>query len=270
VAFHAGTRHPQNPPDKGRPSRRGHRINSNPEGILAVVAEFANVSQMNRMNYSLKPPSAKRIISNMATYDSSSRAYLIRAKKNFDSEKNESLFYAALELRCGVEARLKEYVVKGQADGISLRKIPWQIEKLKKILAGSSEIHDKRFVFTFTHPKTGEKHFAIYNPVSSKLQKIAEKLGDFLHCVDQNRVSKSSFFSDFRQLVKQGIEELALATAGTLIAPPVTGPGKMRFKFEKGRVPSLFKDPEIKNYEFKYQVTKSPMPDDPFIICKPI
>lgn len=206
---------------------------------------------------------------NAVIYDVSSRAYLARAKLNFDSGKNESLFYAALELRCGVEARLKEYVVKGQVDSVSLRKIPWQIEKLAKILAGYSEIHDKRYVFAFVHPKTKERHDVIYNPVSSKLRKIAETLGDYLHCVDQNRVLKPLFFSEFRQLVKQGIEELELATSGTLIAPPVTGPGKMRFKFEKGRVPSLFKDPEIKNYEFKYQVTKTPMPDDPFIICKP-
>lgn len=204
------------------------------------------------------------------TYDTSSRAYLTRAKLNFDSGNIESLFYAAFELRCGVEARLKEYVVKSQTDSVSLLKIPWEIRKLVKILAKSSKIHDKRFVFAFMHPKTREKHYAIYNPVSSKLRHIAETLGSFLHCVDQNRVLKPLFFSEFRQLVKQGIEELALATSGTLVAPPVTSLGKMRFKFEKGRIPSLFRDPEIKNYKFQYQVTKTPMPDDPFIICKPV
>ncbi|HTX22704.1 MAG TPA: hypothetical protein VMD27_12725 [Candidatus Aquilonibacter sp.] len=203
-------------------------------------------------------------------YDTSSRAYLARAKLNFDSGRDESLFYAAYELRCGVEARLKEYIVKGQADSVSLRKIPWEIRKLAKMLAESSEIHDKRYVFVFVNPKTREKHYAIYSPVSSKLRKIAEKLGDFLHCVDQGRVLNPLFFPRFRQLVKRGIEEMALATSGTLVAPPVTVAGKMRFKFEKGHMPSLFKDPEIKNYEFKYQVTKTPTPGEPFVACKAI
>jgi hypothetical protein len=201
-------------------------------------------------------------------YDTSSRAYLTRAKLNFDSGNNEWLFYAALELRCGVEARLKEYVVK--VDTISLRKIPWKIKNLEEILAKSSNIHDKRFVFFFIHPKTKERHNVIYNPVSSNLRKIAKILGDYLHSVEQNRVLKPSFFSEFRQLVKLGIKELALATSGTLIAPPITSSGKMKFKFEKDRIPSLFRDPEIKSYTFQYQVTKTPMPGDLFVAVKPI
>ncbi|MDD5138839.1 MAG: hypothetical protein PHY43_01100 [Verrucomicrobiales bacterium] len=203
------------------------------------------------------------------SYDVSSRAYLTRAKLNFDSGNNESLFYAAFELRCGVEARLKEYVVKTK-DGVSLRKIPWEIEKLKKILAKSSNIHDKRFVFIFTHPKTKEKHDVIYNPVSSKLSKIAKALGDYLHSVDQNRVLKPLFFSEFRQLLKQGIQELEIATAGTLIAPPMISSGIMKFKFEKDRIPSLLKDPEINKFTFQYKVTKTPMPGDLFVAVKPI
>jgi hypothetical protein len=39
AAFHAGTIHPQNPSDKGRPNRRGRRVNSNHEGILAAAAD---------------------------------------------------------------------------------------------------------------------------------------------------------------------------------------------------------------------------------------
>jgi hypothetical protein len=75
-------------------------------------------------------------------------------------------------------------------------------------LAKSSSFHDSRFVFVFIHPKTKERFDIIYNPVSTKLQKIAQTLGSFLHCIDQNRVFKPAFFSEFRQLVNQGIEEL--------------------------------------------------------------
>ncbi len=203
------------------------------------------------------------------SYDASSRAYLTRAKSNFDSGKNEPLFYAALELRCGVEARLKEYV-KAQGDTVSFRKIPWKIRKLANTLAKSS-VHGRRFVFTFIHPKTRERFPAVYSPVSPKLQKIAGQLGDYLHCVEQNRVSKPSFFSEFQQLVKQGIGELESATSGTLIAPPsASGPGRMKFRFEKGRTPSLFDDPEIKNFKFRFQVLRKPTPEHAFFVLKPI
>jgi len=47
AAFHAGTIHPQNPSDKGRPNRRGRRINSNHEGILAAAAEFFDTNFTN-------------------------------------------------------------------------------------------------------------------------------------------------------------------------------------------------------------------------------
>ena len=137
-------------------------------------------------------------------YDTSSRSYLTRAKLNFDFGNNESLFYAAFELRCGVEARLKEYVVK--VDTVSLRKIPWKIKNLEKILAKSSNIHDKRYVFAFIHPKTKERHDVIYNPVSSKLRKIAKTLGDYLHCVDQNRVSNHCSFQDFDNWLKKELK----------------------------------------------------------------
>ncbi len=39
-----------------------------------------------------------------------SRNYLLRARKRLDEKTPASLFYAAFELRCGVESRMQEYL----------------------------------------------------------------------------------------------------------------------------------------------------------------
>jgi hypothetical protein len=43
-------------------------------------------------------------------YGIHSRSYLKRARQRLDEGYPESLFYAAFELRCGVESRMKEYL----------------------------------------------------------------------------------------------------------------------------------------------------------------
>ena len=43
-------------------------------------------------------------------YGVHSESYLERARKRLDEGTLEGLFYAALELRCGVEARLHQYL----------------------------------------------------------------------------------------------------------------------------------------------------------------
>ena len=40
----------------------------------------------------------------------SSRDYAARARARLDEDSHASLFYAAFELRCGIEARLQEYL----------------------------------------------------------------------------------------------------------------------------------------------------------------
>ncbi len=42
-------------------------------------------------------------------YGTHSRGYLARARQRLDEGSFESLFYAAFELRCGIEARLQQY-----------------------------------------------------------------------------------------------------------------------------------------------------------------
>lgn len=42
-------------------------------------------------------------------YSVNSKAYLNRARRQLDENTKEALFYAAFELRCGIESRLLQY-----------------------------------------------------------------------------------------------------------------------------------------------------------------
>ncbi|MGI2856448.1 hypothetical protein ACRTDR_20040 [Shewanella algae] len=44
------------------------------------------------------------------SYGVSSKDYLSRAKELIAEDRIESLFYAAFEIRCGIEARMNEYL----------------------------------------------------------------------------------------------------------------------------------------------------------------
>src|SRR5215208_5298220 len=45
-----------------------------------------------------------------SVYGTDVYAYMNRARNELDSGQNARLFYAALELRCGIEARLQQYL----------------------------------------------------------------------------------------------------------------------------------------------------------------
>src|SRR5437867_3708509 len=67
------------------------------------------------------------------TYDVSSRGYLARARVRLDEETPESLFYAAFELRCGIETRLQDYL-EAHTEALDLRRVGWRITFMGKTL----------------------------------------------------------------------------------------------------------------------------------------
>jgi hypothetical protein len=62
-------------------------------------------------------------------YRTSSRDYLLRAQERLRDGTREALFYAAFELRCGIEARMRQYLEV--CDHISKKKKEgWKIADL--------------------------------------------------------------------------------------------------------------------------------------------
>jgi hypothetical protein len=179
----------------------------------------------------------------MAAYSTGSRDYLTRAQALRACGKPEALLYAALEIRCGIEARLHEYLA-GAAKIATVRKGLRQIRHLSRTVESVFDVYTKAVVATFTHPETGEKVKIEYTPVTPELRKIAEKLGDFLHFTPAHRAAADDVVERLTKLVDAGIRGLAFATRGTLLGPPA-GAGRkneqIRFSFEGGRMPPFIR-----------------------------
>jgi len=136
--------------------------------------------------------------------------------------------YAALELRFGIEARLQE-LLEAQRHISEKKKKGWQIAKLSKNLKKAFRGGDRVTEIEITDPQSGEslaKFF--YTPVSPKLEKMGQKLGDLLHAMKKVRNDDDPWWEKTRRYLEQIADELARATAGTLLGPPLRKKGSDR------------------------------------------
>ncbi|OGB25685.1 MAG: hypothetical protein A3I66_11860 [Burkholderiales bacterium RIFCSPLOWO2_02_FULL_57_36] len=133
---------------------------------------------------------------------------------------NESLVYAALEFRCGVEARLKEYIQT--IDHIpKAQKKEWAVAKLGRSLQSAYRTGDKMMVFTIVFPEDGAELQLLYTPVTKRLQDIAQRAGDFLHALREELADQPGWWHEFRQILHEGYPLLELANSGELIGLPL-------------------------------------------------
>src|SRR2546423_632457 len=115
-------------------------------------------------------------------YGIGSRDYLSRAKSRLAEGGKESLFYAAFELRCGIEARLQAYLHASEQIS-EKKKRGWRVADLARNLEKAFKLGD-RIVRCAVHDKDSMLLICFYfTPVTSQLKKAAEKLGNHLHCM---------------------------------------------------------------------------------------
>lgn len=154
-------------------------------------------------------------------YNIASRDYLERARARLDKATADSLFYAAFELRCGIERRMQEYLEAW--DHISKKvKQGWQIPKLAKNIEKAFRIGDKVVEVTIKDSESGPPlHVFYYTPVSSKLKKMGEKLGDLMHAMKRFIPQTDQWWKETRDFLEQVYSELRKAGRGTLLGPPL-------------------------------------------------
>lgn len=152
-------------------------------------------------------------------YAVSSQAYLARAKARLGEESPASLFYAALELRCGVEQRLREHLE--HQDHVSEKlKSGWKIAKLGRTVESAFRLGDRIAEMTFM--RKGEVIFRLYyTPVTSELQTEAGRLGNYLHAPLIYREPDDPLWVEMEDLLKRVYLGLARANVGTLYGPPL-------------------------------------------------
>lgn len=150
-------------------------------------------------------------------YDISPRGYLARARERLLEAEHASLFYAALELRCFVEARQDQYV---DAQREYVRSIPkaWNIGAQGKALHAifdSDRIQRLRWEY--------DDHEVAYDvchvPVSSALRNGAERLDQYRHAQSKWRAPDDPWWDEMRAQVVAVYREAWLCAQGRLLSP---------------------------------------------------
>lgn len=167
-------------------------------------------------------------------YGTHSQNYVERARMRLDEQQPEALFYAALELRLGVEARMKDYL-DAQHHISKAKKEGWRVAHLGKSLESVFRTGDKVIQLRILDRQSKALLWVLYyTPVTKRLQKMAQRLGDYLHAPDVSRDQSDPWWSEFRQLLEAAWLELKRATMGALMGAPLlhTATGKLNMTVE--------------------------------------
>ncbi|HEY3287731.1 MAG TPA: hypothetical protein VGJ96_11505 [Gemmatimonadaceae bacterium] len=165
--------------------------------------------------------------------------FLERARvslRAFDEQGDvQQLFVAALMLRFGIEARLFEYIyaeLPTDTRDDDIKKISdFAATRLLARLVELNPRTTKQTTHVFRRADGGQAFGFRYTPVTKSLAAIHGRLGGLLHFnyfrknsewyVDQRPAAASgNTILTSRDLIAQGIEELAQATSGTLLNNP--------------------------------------------------
>lgn len=162
-------------------------------------------------------------------------SYVSRAQKLRKSNDKASLFYAAFELRCGIEARLQEHaavahgVTKSQAD-------QWEIKKLARTLDQAFGFGDSMLI-VFLSMEDGRNCQFMYAPVSGRLQEIGKRCGDYLHALRPERLESEGFWTEFRAMVTEGCGLLEFACSSEILRPTIETGFHFDLRTDDPRVP---------------------------------
>ena len=165
------------------------------------------------------------------------RAFLSRAEEQlarFEREQSvEAFFYAALDLRFGIEARLNEYLGPAlKSIGKDSKSISdYVASKLLKRLVSIDPDAGRASTLRITSEQDGHSTTMQFTPVSQRLAAIHGQLGELLHYKFFTNNEHWTFkkplggnphrsLADFLPLLNEGIAELRRATSGSLLSNP--------------------------------------------------
>lgn len=154
-------------------------------------------------------------------YGISSRAYLNRARKQLDENTTEALFYAAFELRCGIESRLLQYW-EANKHIHQMKKAGWEIPKIARDLEKAFIRRDKIARIDILDSAGKALRTSLYfTPVTKELEAEGGRIGNLMHCPQSFRASDDPWWNETRQFLEQVYRELQKANKGTLLGIPV-------------------------------------------------
>jgi hypothetical protein len=157
-------------------------------------------------------------------YGTHSSDYLVRARQRLDEGSVESLFYAAFELRCGIEARLQQYE-EALVNITKIKRAGWKIPKLAKNLEKVFRTGDRIARVDFCDSATEKVRCSLYyTPVNKNLRAMASQIGNLLHFPKEYRPPESRWWNEARDFLESVYKELLKANRGTLLGVPLLDP----------------------------------------------
>ena len=158
-------------------------------------------------------------------YHISGRAYLKRARGQLDAGTHEGIFYAAFELRAGIQARIQEYL-HAQERVAQRKKDDWELGKLQRSLEQAFKIGNLIAEVGIYDPEAGASVAVLYyTPVTSELRRNGQHLGELLHAMQQFRSDGDAWWKNTRDFLERVYQQLTTACTGTLLAPLLREPG---------------------------------------------
>ena len=152
-------------------------------------------------------------------YNISSRDYLERAYECLAENSEQHMFYAAFELRCGVESLMQQYLAVWVH--ISKKKEKgWKTAKLGGTIEKSFKLGDKIMRWA-VHRKDSADTICVlyYTPVSAALRSKAQRLGNYLHAPKKFHEPSDIWWKEFSTLLDETASELSVANTGLLLGP---------------------------------------------------
>lgn len=155
-------------------------------------------------------------------YGVRSNAYLLRARCRLDENTSDALFYAAFELRCGVEARMREYL-EDQEHVSRKKREGWQIAALAGTLEQTFSLGELGARYTFYRDSSLIGTLE-YRPVLPVTRAAAERLGDYLHAQRAYRNPDDPWWVQLRAFLESTYRGLEWSVSGELLGPPLRDP----------------------------------------------
>lgn len=135
------------------------------------------------------------------------------------------MFYAAFELRCGIEARMEEYLQVWEHIA-EKEKTGWSIVNLGRNIEEAFRTGDSVVRWAVHDRQSKRLIVCLYHtPVTKQLQERGKKLGNYMHSAKQLRPVEDPWWSMFRHELLTTARELRIANTGTLLGPPLMKSG---------------------------------------------
>lgn len=185
------------------------------------------------------------------------KSHFERCKVLLESGETSNLFYAALEFRFCVEARLHEYAERADEFAKS-RGNKWKVKDLAKHIDGVFGSDDRTYELRIKTRKNPEPRVIRYTPITPKVRTLSGRIDNFLHYQGVLQCQLNGADETLRKLLEQGLEEIAECLSGTMQGPILQNPdGTLSLQFELPENAEL-KDDFLDEGEFHLSINLEP------------